>query len=235
MAFKAFWDTLPDDKKDKVAYIMHTQPRDENGTDLPEVARVLAPDCNIIFSDKKLENKQMNFLYNMSDITMNLASNEGFGLGTCESLMCGTPIIVNVTGGLQDQCGFEVEGHRLTPKDYKEIKSLHNWKEWEHDSRLSWGSWVKPVWPKTRSLMGSIPTPYIFDDRPDFEDAADKIKEWYEVDTKERDKCGIKGHKFVMSDDAMMSAKAMSQNFIDHMDRGFEEFKPRKKFDIFEV
>ena len=149
--------------------------------------------------------------------------------------MSGTPIIVNVTGGLQDQCGFEIEGHRLTPKDYKEIKSLHNWKEWEHDSRLSWGEWVKPVWPKTRSLMGSIPTPYIFDDRPDFEDAAEKIKEWYEVPKENRDKCGLKGHKFVMSDDAMMSAKAMSQNFIDHMDRGFEEFKPRKKFDIFEV
>ena len=38
-----------------------------------------------------------------------------------------------------------------------------------------------------------------------------------------------------MSDDVMMSAKAMSKNFIDHMDKGFEEFKPRKKFDIFEV
>ena len=38
---------------------------------------------------------------------MNMASNEGFGLGTCESLMAGTPIIVNVTGGLQDQCGFQ--------------------------------------------------------------------------------------------------------------------------------
>ena len=45
----------------------------------------------------------------------------------------------------------------------------------------------------------------------------------------------LKGHEFVMSDDAMMSAKAMSQNFIDHMDKSFEEFKPRKKFDIFEV
>ena len=235
LAFKEFWDTLPDDKKDKVAYIMHTQPRDENGTDLPEVARVLAPDCNIIFSDKKLENKQMNFLYNMSDVTMNLASNEGFGLGTCESLMSGTPIIVNVTGGLQDQCGFRVNDKLLTPEDYKEIKSLHDWKKWEHNEELTWGEWCKPVWPKTRSLMGSIPTPYIFDDRPDFEDAAEKIKQWYEVPKENRDKCGLEGHKFVMSDDAMMSAKAMSQNFIDHMDKGFEEFKSRKKFDIFEV
>ena len=41
----------------------------------------------------------MNFLYNIADVTINIASNEGFGLATCESLMSGTPIIVNVTGG----------------------------------------------------------------------------------------------------------------------------------------
>ena len=49
----------------------------------------------------------------MADVTINMASNEGFGLGTCESLMCGTPIIVNVTGGLQDQCGFKLNGKLL--------------------------------------------------------------------------------------------------------------------------
>ena len=54
---------------------------------------------------------------------MNLASNEGFGLGTCESLMSGTPIIVNVTGGLQDQCGFRKDGKLLTAEDYVEIGS----------------------------------------------------------------------------------------------------------------
>ena len=29
-----------------------------------------------------------------------MASNEGFGLGTAEALMAGTPIVVNVTGGI---------------------------------------------------------------------------------------------------------------------------------------
>ena len=56
---------------------------------------------------KKLEPNQLNYLYNIADVTINIASNEGFGLGTCESLMAGTSIIVNVTGGLQDQCGFK--------------------------------------------------------------------------------------------------------------------------------
>ena len=104
LAFKTFCDMLPKEKADKCCLLMHTQPRDENGTDLPEVARVIAPECNVYFSDKKIEPNQLNWLYNMSDITINIASNEGFGLGTCESLMAGTPITVNVTGGLQDQC-----------------------------------------------------------------------------------------------------------------------------------
>ena len=47
---KHFWDQLPEDKRDKVGYIMHTQPQDENGTDLPALIRELAPDCNIVFS-----------------------------------------------------------------------------------------------------------------------------------------------------------------------------------------
>ena len=34
---------------------------------------------------------------NINDVTINMGPNEGFGLGTCESLMNGTPIIVNVT------------------------------------------------------------------------------------------------------------------------------------------
>jgi glycosyltransferase involved in cell wall biosynthesis len=109
LAFKTFCDTLPKEEVDKCCLLMHTQPKDENGTDLPEVARVIAPGCKVYFSDKKLEPNQLNWLYNMADVTINIASNEGFGLGTCESLMAGTPIIVNVTGGLQDQCGFKLK------------------------------------------------------------------------------------------------------------------------------
>ena len=51
----------------------------------------------------------------------------------------------------------------------------------------------------------------------------------------ERDRCGMAGHEFVMSDDAMMSATAMSNLFIDHMDTAFEKWKPRKRFTMFEA
>jgi len=233
LAFQHFVNQLPPEKRSRVTYVMHTQPVDNNGTDLPKLIEHLMPEVNVVFSQQKLDAKQMNYLYNIADVTMNLASNEGFGLGTCESLMAGTPIIVNVTGGMQDQCGFKIKDKLIDYKDYSEIKSLHNWKEWEHNEELTWGEWVKPVWPKTRSLMGSVPTPYIFDDRCDWEDAADKLKEWYEMDKDERRKCGIKGHYFVKSTDSNMSAKNMCRLFYEHMETAFEKFEPRKKFNIY--
>ena len=172
----------------------------------------------------------MNYLYNIADVTINIASNEGFGLGTCESLMSGTPIIVNVTGGLQDQCGFKLKGKHVTAEDYNEIKSFHDDRKWKDNSDLSWGEWVKPIWPSNRALVGSIPTPYIFDDRCRFDDAADMIKEWYDMGKEKRDECGMKGHEFVNHKDIMMSGKMMSENFIKQMDKAFEMWKPKKRF-----
>ncbi len=245
LAFKTFCDTLPKEEVDKCCLLMHTQPKDENGTDLPEVARVIAPGCKVYFSDKKLEPNQLNWLYNMADVTINIASNEGFGLGTCESLMAGTPIIVNVTGGLQDQCGFKLKRYApdrtgfsealLTADDYCEIKSLHDDRKWKDNEDLTWGEWVKPVWPSNRSLVGSLPTPYIFDDRCRFDDVAVAMKEWYEMDSDERRECGMKGNEFVNDERVMMSGKMMSQNFIDHMDRAFDNWKPRKRYSIFKA
>ena len=107
--------------------------------------------------------------------------------------------------------------------------------KWEHNEELTWGEWVKPVWPKTRALMGSVPTPYIFDDRCDWEDAGVAIKEWYEMGKEQRKECGFKGHEFVTGDDSMMSVRWMCKNFIDHMDKGFENFEPRKKINTYKV
>jgi len=235
LAFKTFCDMLPKEEADKCALLMHTQPIDENGTHLPNVVKAICPDTKVYFSDRKLEPKQLNHLYNLADVTINIASNEGFGLGTCESMMCGTPIILNVTGGMQDQCGFKYKDKFLTYEDYDWVKSLHDDRKWANNPDLTWGNWVKPVWPSNRALVGSLPTPYIFDDRCRFDDAAQAMKDWYDMDSDERKECGIKGHEFVKRDDVMMSAKAMCQNFIDHMDKGFEMWKPRKPYSIFKA
>ena len=235
MAYKTFCDMLPTNKAKRCALVMHTQPKDPNGTDLPAVVSAVCPEYDVIFSSQKLDDEKLCFLYNIADIQINMASNEGFGLGTCEALMCGTPISVTVTGGLQDQCGFKYKDKLLTYEDYSWVHSLHDAKKWKDNSDLTWGEWAKPVWPSNRSLQGSIPTPFIFDDRPSFEDFADVIKQWYDMGDEERTRCGQLGHEFVMSDDAMMSAEAMSNLFIEHMDRAFDKWSPRKRYTIYKA
>ena len=235
MAFKHFCDQLSKEDADKCCLLMHTQPRDENGTDLPVVARTIAPEYKVYFSDQKLTTQQLNYLYNMADVTINMASNEGFGLGTCESLMAGTPIIVNVTGGMQDQCGFKLNDKFVTYKDYDEIKSFHDDRKWKDNEDLTWGNWVKPIWPSNRSLQGSIPTPYIFDDRCRWDDAGDAIKEWYDESEEKREEYGMEGHEFVTGDESMQSARWMCQNFIDHMDTAFDKWKPRKRYSVYKA
>ena len=235
LAFKTFAEKLPKEKRDKTAFVLHTQPVDSNGTDLPAVVQEICPDLNIIFSTNKLSNQHLNYLYNIADVTINLASNEGFGLGTCESLMCGTPIIVNVTGGMQDQCGFEYRGKHLDYRDYGWVHSLHDWRKWENNEDLTHGKWVKPVWPRTRTLAGSPPTPYIFDDRCDWVDAAESISYWYEAGAEKRQECGEIGHEWVSGDESMMSARWMCKNFEDHMNTALDKFEPRERYEVFKL
>jgi len=226
LAFKMFCDMLPKEQADKCALLMHSQPIDDNGTDLPEVVRNICPDYDVMFSADKLDNTHMNYLYNIADVTIMMSSNEGFGLATCESLRAGTPIIVNVTGGLQDQCRFEDENG-----DW--IKFTTDFPS-NHTGRYKkCGEWAKPVFPTSRALMGSPPTPYIFDDRCNFEDAADRIKEWYDVGNEERERCGEVGAEWIEGDESMMTGKHMSENFIKDMETAFEKWKKPKPFQIY--
>ena len=235
LAFKTFCDMLPKEEADRCALLMHTTPVDKNGTDLPAVKKAVAPDCNIYFSEKRLTQKEMNLLYNMCDITLNMASNEGFGLGTAESLMCGKPMIVNITGGLQDQCGFKYKDKHLTADDYDWVHSLHDRNKWKDNPDLTYGDWVKPIWPNNRSLQGSPPTPYIFDDRCGFEEAAGQIYEWYKTPKEDRDKLGLKGREWMLTEEIGMSAKHMGDRFINDIEGVFENWKPRERFEIFKA
>jgi glycosyltransferase involved in cell wall biosynthesis len=221
---------LPEEESSRCMLLMHTQPKDPNGTDLPEIVKQLASNYRVAFSSKKLDSTKLNWMYNKASLTINIASNEGFGLGTCESLMSGTPILVNVTGGLQDQCGFKKEdGSYLTEEDYTT--------EWgsNHDGRYQeCGEWAFPVFPTNRSIQGSLPTPYIFDDRASFEDVAKKLKEVYDV-RHELDDRGMRGHEFVTDEKIGMTAENMCNRFINDMENAWDNFEPRKKFEIYKV
>jgi glycosyltransferase involved in cell wall biosynthesis len=232
LAFDEFRQTLRPEQQDKVCMLMHTQPVDENGTDLPKVAEHLMPDANIIFAPNRYTEIELNYLYNLADVTINLASNEGFGLATAESVMAGTPIIVNVTGGMQDQCGFREKGSGklLTADDYVEIGSLHD--RYKKNTHV-WGDWVTPIWP-VRSTTGSVPTPYIFDDRVDFIDVAPLLRSWYDMGREERKAAGLKGRKWMLGE-GNLSREYMCQSLVDGMEGAFENWKPIKKYSLIKL
>jgi glycosyltransferase involved in cell wall biosynthesis len=231
LAFDKFVQELPKEKRDKVCLLMHTEPVQEHGTDLPRtIAECCSPETNVVFAPNRYSEEQLNYLYNIGDVTINVASNEGFGLATAESVMAGTPIIVNITGGMQDQCGFEVDGKYLTAEDYVKIGSLNDKKQYENTKH---GVWVKPIWP-VRSTTGSVPTPYIFDDRIDFADITPLIMSWYNTPKKERDVAALKGREWMLGE-GLLSREAMCKTLVDGMEGAFENWKPKQKFKLIEL
>ena len=206
LAFKHFVDGLPEEQRSRVALLMHTQPVDENGTDLIATKNVLAPNCKIIFSEQKLAAHELNALYNIADVTVNIGSNEGWGLSSTEAMLAGCPIVNNVTGGLQDQCGFTDENGEWIRFD-GEFATNHTGKFKKH------GSWAKPVFPSNRSLQGSPATPYIFDDRVNFEDVSDAICYWYQMSKLERDTRGLAARQWAMENG--LTAEQMGNKMIE--------------------
>jgi glycosyltransferase involved in cell wall biosynthesis len=231
LAFNKFCNDLPPEKAKRCALVMHTAIVDEAGTNLKAVIDDLEIKHRIVFSDQRIEPKFMNIIFNIADVTVNIASNEGFGLGTAESLMAGTPIVVNVTGGLSDQCGFvKDDGTYLTIDDYNE-----SWGS-NHDGRYTkHGEWVKPVFPVSLSLQGSVPTPYIMDDRCDWVDVAYAFRYWYDLGPEERKRCGLAGRDYCMNNNIGFTASEMCRRFIFDMDNAFKQWKPRKRFHLHKV
>mgnify|MGYP003115257552 CR=1 FL=1 len=235
MAYKHMMDKLTPEQRKECVFVWHSAPSDENGTDMRAVCQTLLPDYPVIFTHDisgPMNDEEMNFLYNAVDVYINMASNEGFGLGSLEALTVGTPIVVNVTGGLQDQCGFmdvSPDGSAfryLNEEDYVELESNHRGKYKYH------GKWVKPVFPTNISLCGSPQTPYIFDDRCSSEDAGDALLEWYNEGPEKREEYGELGRQFVLSDDAKMTTEHMSNSFIENIENAFKNWKPREKYTL---
>ena len=224
LAFKEFTRLVKEYAPDKkVALLMHTQIKDENGTDLEAVVDNLASECTIVFSEQSVSIEQMNFYYNLADVTLNIASNEGFGLSSAESIMAGTMVINNVTGGLQDQCRFEDENGNWINFD-SEFTSNHTGRY------RKCGPWALPVFPAVRSLQGSIPTPYIFDDRCRFEDVALQLLTCFKMTKEERSQAAKLGREWMLSEESGMSAKVMSDKFVQHINHIIENWTPAEKF-----
>jgi len=163
--FKEFLDEVG---HDKASLVMHTDPKDVHGQDLEAIARQLNMlDGQIIFSTAKQPSTILAMLYNVADCTINISDAEGFGLATLESLACGTPIIVNMTGGLQEQ--------------------VTDGEEW-------FGIGLQP---SSKAVIGSQPVPYIYEDRVSKEDYINALKKMFNTSKEDREELGRKGMRHI--------------------------------------
>lgn len=227
LAYRNFCDNLPKEKADKCCLIMHVDIRSDQGTDLLAVKEAFCPNNNVIFSTARVLPEDMAVLYNIADVTINVSSNEGFGLSTAESIMCGTPIIVCVTGGLQDQIGQVDENGK--PVEFNlEFGSNFDKKYKNH------GVWAKPLWPKARYVQGSIPTPYILDDLCTWEDLAGAMMYWYLMDKDKREMCGLKGREWALREGGL-NADNMCNQFCKAMDYVFEKWTSPERVELLTV
>ena len=165
--FKTFLDKVG---HDKAMLIMHTDPKDVHGQDLQHIIEHLGltTQSQVMFSTNKLSQDDLSGFYNMVDCTINISDAEGFGLATLESLSCGTPIIANMTGGLQEQIrsGSDLFGI--------------------------------PLFPESKAVIGSQDVPYIYEDRLSESQVVSALEKMYALGNEGRKELGQKGREHVM-------------------------------------
>jgi len=97
------------------------------------------------------------------------------------------------------------------------------------------GEWAMPIFPKTRSSKGSPITPYIFASQVSIEDAAITLMKTYKMGREERMRRGMKGREWIMSDEAGFTGERMGERFIENLNILFDNWTPRKRFDLEKV
>tara|TARA_B100001094_G_scaffold331382_1_gene399466 strand:- start:940 stop:2196 length:1257 start_codon:yes stop_codon:yes gene_type:complete len=175
VSWKKFIDKIPIAERDNVTLIMHTDPNDQEGPNLIEVAKMLGVLDTIRFSNDRVDFPKMNLLHNISDACINIAFAEGFGLATLEAMKVGKPIIATKTGGLTRQ----VVDHRDGSENGVAL-----------DVHL-------------KTLVGSQNVPYIYEDYCSTDDAANAIFQLYSMPKEERNKLGSKAREYVQSEFSM--------------------------------
>ena len=224
-AFGQMLKDIGEEAASKAAIVLHTDPVDDNGTDLPTLVEKLYPGMNVIFSTTKLSPDQLNWMYNVADVVCNPSSAEGFGLSHMEAMMAAKPTITTVVGGLQDQLGFKVDGKEMSVKDFTaEVPSNSTGKiSKEH------GEWTYPLWPH-QSLQGSPPTPYIYDSRPSIPDITAGLKYWYTQSPMERTRKGILGRNWAI--DNNFTESGMNKAMGNAIQTCLDNFSPKPNYEL---
>ena len=201
--FKTFLDEVG---HDKARLIMHTDPKDPHGQDLVHILeRLSLTDGQVMLSTQKVPPEHLATLYNMVDCTINISDAEGFGLATFESLACETPIIVNMTGGLQEQ--------------------VTDGKQW-------FGVGIEP---SSKAVIGSQQVPYIYEDRISEAQLVNALKKVYNMTTEEREALGAAGREHVLKNYGFNNFEKKWERIIDGVVEKYGSWDTRKHYNTWEM
>lgn len=225
LGFKRFCDALPPEQAQRCCLFMKTHIQDPNGTDLMAVKDAICPNYKVVFNQEIIPQQIINYFYNLADVTVNMSSAEGFGLGIAESIMAGTMVIAPVHGGLQDQMNFRDEdGNLYFNNEHIPTNAI--------GAYTQHGSWVLPIYPSCRQLQGSIYTPYLFDYCCDSQDLATRLEQCYELGGGMRKMCGLDGRKWMMSEESKMSSQYMINGFVSAVNTLLKNWIPKPTYTI---
>ena len=222
-AWTIFYESLPDDKAKKCALILHTEAVSNYGFNLFELTASMTPNHGIHLSLGKETEDVLNQLYNIADLTVNIANAEGFGLCTSESLLAGTPILVNATGGLVDQIGLQQPWTCNISKDIKE---------------LQYGNWAKAL-TNQRTIIGNIGqqtkpgTHYLYDQNCSIDDIAEGLKYWYDIPSKERELRGLSGRQWCI--DQNLTGPDFAKAVVGGITETITNWKPVSRYHIYKI
>jgi len=191
---------------ENVRLLMHTNPQDPHGQNLTEIiSRLDADDGRVLISKEKVSPEVLASMYNMADCTLNISDAEGFGLATLESLSCQTPIIVNMTGGLQEQ--------------------VTDGEQW-------FGIGIEPA---SKAVIGSQQVPFIYEDRVSKEDFKAALHKIYNMTPNERKLLGMKGRNHVIQNYNFNNFKKQWVSLIDSIVENHGSWETRKGYQTWEI
>ena len=196
--FKEFLDEVG---HDKARLIMHTDPNDIHGQNLRVILHELGiTEGQVLLSVQKFPPEILNLMYNSADCTINISDAEGFGLATLESLATGTPVVVTMTGGLQEQ-----------------VTDGENW----------FGIGIEP---SSKAIIGSQDVPYIYEDRISKEDFLDALKKMYNMPKEDREKMGEMGMEHVNKNYNFVEFENKWIEVLEHVHEKYGSWNNRKEY-----
>jgi len=196
--FKEFLDKIG---HDKARLIMHTDPKDQHGQDLEAIIKELdLMSGQVLLSREKIPSEGLAMMYNLSDCTINISDAEGFGLSTSESLACETPIIVNMTGGLQEQ-----------------VTDGENW----------FGIGIEPC---SKTVIGSQEIPYIYEDRLNKEHFIKTLENFCKMSPKVHAQMGRAGREHILKNYNFENYQNEWDNILSNAHEKYGSWETRKNY-----